>query len=169
MPGNHWSAGCMCPSSPDLLCCSCFSIVGLWCFLVRTLQLPALVWPLATHLSCREGCFGYSLASYTCLQQSLHLPSFHYLPWSGNFWLVSRRTLIFIFLGGKSLQTHIFNWLIINFVFPTLQFPRWKAMQLEGCRLSKLFHSEAGWKPKAKNSSFVCALEVEELSRQEYL
>lgn len=82
VPGNHCSAGCMRPSLPYLLC---LSTVGSCPFLVRTLHLPALLWPLANHLSCRTGC-------HTCLQQSLHLPSFNYLVWSGNLWLMSRRT-----------------------------------------------------------------------------
>lgn len=144
----------MCLSSPDLLCTTCFSTVSP--LLVRTLHLPTLLGPLATQLLRRAGCSCCSLASHTCLQQSLHLLSFNYTEWSGNLWLTSIGTSFFC--SCRSLQNLIFNWLTINFVFPIFQLLRLKAMQLKGCRLYELLHDKSDRNPAAKDSSFVCAL-----------
>ena len=155
MPRNPWSAGHMHPSSPDLLCSSCLSTVGLCPLLVRTLHLPTLS-SSATHLPYRWGCSCCSLAMHTCLQQSLHLLAFNYTVWSGNLLLTSIGTSFFC--SCRSLQNHIFNWLTINFVFPIFQLPRLKAMQLKGCRLYELLHKKTDWNPAAKDSSFSYAL-----------
>lgn len=142
LPGHQWFAGLMCLPSPDLLC-----TVGLCPFLARTLHLPTLLWPtcLWSRLSC------CSLASHTCLHQSLCLPSFNYTKRSRNLWLTSIGTSAC--LSCRSLKNHIFNWLTINFVFPIFQLPR-----LKGCRLYELLHNKMDWNPVAKDSSFVYAL-----------